>query len=238
MEGSAAVVEARRAPIQLGGMADRRFERRLAAVRRAARYLLLADMLGWVFVFTFHTYEHASAGVPDPVVNGLGYSLPILALLSLAKVVNGRVSREAIVAADAERVFALLGDPNAWVRLFGAWLGRYRGIDALETAASGGTKGRAKLTAFGLPGKMRWEMLEYQPPRRVVIFAGARWIGIPQLNLAIWSLTSTDSGVRVRLEQEYRYLGLVLASALTDRMLGWAASRNLARLKSEAERLS
>jgi len=84
---------------------------------------------------------------------------------------------------------------------------------------------------------MWWEMLEYQPPRRVVIFARTRWIGIPQLNLAIWSLASTDGGVRVRIEQEYRLLGLVLTSALSDRMLGWAAGRVLARLKTEAEGL-
>src|SRR5215472_13262391 len=56
MAGPAAVVEARRAPIQLGGIADRRFERRFVAVRRAVRYLLLANVLGWVLVFTFNTY--------------------------------------------------------------------------------------------------------------------------------------------------------------------------------------
>ncbi len=236
--GPAVVPGPRRAPIQLGGAADRRFERRLAVVRRVARYLLLADVLRWVFVFTFDSYsQHAAGGPMGPIDMALSYTLPILVVLSLVQVVNGRAGRETTVGADPERVFALLVDPYAWVRRGGTWLGRYRRIDAVETAASGGTKGRAALTALGLPGEMRWEMMEYQPPRSVVTFARTNWIGIPALHLASWSLEPTGAGVRVSLEQEWRRLGLALTNALSGRMLGQALDRTLARLKAEAERL-
>lgn len=234
----AAAEEARRAPIQLGGAADRRFERRLTTVRRIARYLLLANVLAWVFVITLDSFSRPSTSVPDLVFKVLGYTFPILALLSLVRVVTGRVSREVTIDVDPERLFALLADPYAWSRLGGTWLGRCRRIDAVESAASGGMKGRATLTALGLPGTMRWEMLVYEPPRRVMTFARTSWIGIPTLNLASWSLTPIDDNrTRVRFEQEHRNLGLVLAGALTGRMLGWAADQMLARLKKEAEGL-
>src|SRR5262249_42720996 len=76
--------------------------------------------------------------------------------------------------------------------------------------------------------------LVYQPPHRVVIFARVKWIGIPTLNLASWSLDRTEGGVRVRLEQESRSLGLGLGRALNGRLTGWAVDRVLARLKADA----
>ncbi len=96
----------------------------------------------------------------------------------------------------------------------------------METAASGGTKGRATLTALGLPGAMRWETLEYRPPRYVVILARAKWIGIPSLHLAYWSLEPIGGGVRVRLEQEWRQFGLALSNALSGRcsFTAWAGA--------------
>jgi len=133
---------ASRASLQLGGGADRRFERRLTVVRRVARYFLVADVLAGVFAITYH---NPSASIPVPTFYVLGYALPILVLFSLVRVVTLRVSREVTVDADPERVFALLVDPDAWVRLGGTWLGRYRRINAVSTVASGGTKGRATL---------------------------------------------------------------------------------------------
>jgi len=88
--------------------------------------------------------------------------------------------------------------------------------------------------ALRLPGEVNWETLVYQPPHRVVIFARVKWIGIPTLNLASWSLDRTEGGVRVRLEQESRSLGLGLGRALNGRLTGWAVDRVLARLKADA----
>ncbi len=215
--------------IRLGGAADRRFERRLAIFRRSARYLLLADVLALVFVVNL------SGGNVADAVTGLVLLLAFLVVVSLVRVDTSRVTREVTVEASSERVFALVADPQFWLRR-GGWLGRYRNINA-EPAASGGFKGQATLTAFGLPGQMRWEMLEYQPPRRVVTFARLKWLGIPSLTLAIWSLQPIDGGVRLRYEQESRSLGVSLnpARPLTHGVAGQAVERRLAQLKDEAE---
>jgi len=216
--------------IRLGGAADHRFERRLAIVRRTARYLLLADLLALVFVVNL-----SSGNVADTATGLITLGLALLVVLSLVSVVTHRVMREITVDASAERVFALVADPQRWVRR-GGWLGRYRSVDA-EPVASGGFKGTAALTALGLPGQMRWEMLEYHPPRRVVTFARARWLGIPSLTLASWSLEPTDGAVRVRYEQESRTIGLAAdpTRPLIHGLTGQAVERRLAQLKAEAE---
>lgn len=205
-------------------------------VRRVARYLLLADLLSWVFVITVESYSPQSAIGPAATVEAaLWYTLPILVVLSLVQVVTSRIRRETTVAVGAECVFGLLVDPLAWVRLSGSWLGRYRRIDGVETAASGGTKGQATLTALGLPRVMRWVTLEYRPPHSVVIFARTKWIGIPSLHLANWSLEPTGKDTRVRLDQESRNLGLIPAGVFSRRMLGRTVDRLLTRLQIEAE---
>jgi uncharacterized protein YndB with AHSA1/START domain len=148
-------------------------------------------------------------------------------------------SRKAFLAVDAsaERVFALVADPQRWVRR-GGWLGQYRSVDA-EPVASGGFKGTAAFTALGLPGQMRWEMLEYQPPRRVVTFARASWLGIPSLTLASWSLQPTGGAVRVRYEEESRSIGLAVdpTRPLIHGVAGQGVERRLAQLKAEVESL-
>lgn len=216
--------------IRLGGAADDRFERRLAIVRRSARYLLLADILVLIFVVNL-----SSGNVADTATGLLSLSFAVLVVLSLVSVNTRRVMREITVDANAERVFALVADPQRWVRK-GGWLGRYRNVDA-EPAASGGFKGRATLTALGIPGQMRWEMLEYQPPRHVVTFAQLKWLGIPSLTLASWSIQPTDGAVRVRYEHESRSLGLSLdpTRPLIHGVTGQAVERRLAQLKAEAE---
>jgi len=234
---AAAVGEARRTPIQLAGAEIRRFERRLTAFRGVARFMLLANVVAWVSAIAFDIYTHTTSSGPDAAVFVLGGTLPVLVGLSLISVVTDRVSREATLRAGPERVFALLVDPQAWVRSGGSWLGRYSRIDAVEPAASGGTKGRARLRAVGLPGEAQWEMLEYQPPRRVVTLSWGNWIGIPTIKLASWWLDPTDGSTHVRFEQECHSLGLGLGSALSGRPVGWAADRNLARLKAETEGL-
>jgi uncharacterized protein YndB with AHSA1/START domain len=232
-----AVGEARMTPIQSSGAAVRRFERRLAAFRSVARFLLLANVVAWVSAIAFDAYTHPTASGAATPVFVLGGTFPVLVGLSLIRVVTGKISREATLGADPERVFALLVDPRAWVRSGGGWLARYRSIDAVEPALSGGTKGRVRLTALGLLGEARWEMLEYQPPRRVVTFAWGKLIGIPTISLASWWLEPTDDGTHVRFEQECRNLGLGLGSELSRRTARWAADRMLVRLKAEAEGL-
>jgi uncharacterized protein YndB with AHSA1/START domain len=217
--------------IRLGGAADHRFERRLEVVRRSARYLLIADVLALVLVVNLGTGNAAEA-----VTGILVIMFAVLVVVSLVHVVTSKVKGEVTVQAGTERVFALVADPQHWLRR-GGWLGRYRNVDAVP-AASGGFKGQAELTALGLPGHMRWEMLEYQPPRHVVTFARVTWLGIPSLTMASWSLQAADGGVRVRYEQESRSLGVTPnpARPLIHGLFSQAVNRRLAQLKDEAER--
>jgi uncharacterized protein YndB with AHSA1/START domain len=216
--------------IRLGGAADQRFEGRLAVVRRSARFLLIADVLALVFVVNL-----ASGNIADRLTAILFIMFAVLVVLSMVRVVTSRLKGEVTIQVGAERIFALVADPQRWLRR-GGWLGRYRNIDAVPTA-SGGFKGEAQLTALGLPGHMRWEMLEYQPPDRVVNFARTSWLGIPSLTLASWSLQATDGGVRVRYEQESRSLGVTPnpARPLIHSLSSQAVNRRLAQLKAEAE---
>jgi uncharacterized protein YndB with AHSA1/START domain len=172
----------RRAPVKLGGTADRRFERRFALFRRVARYLLLADVLALVVVGTYNGVSRS--GTVDLVFNVLYYALPFLVVLSLLGIIDRHASSEVNISANPERVFALLVDPDAWVRHGGTWLGRYRSIERTETAASGGTKGRALTVSLGLPGEVQWEMLEYEPPG-----ASLRWLA---QNGSAWCLESAS----------------------------------------------
>jgi uncharacterized protein YndB with AHSA1/START domain len=202
-----------------------------------ARYLLLADVLALIFVVTYSGVSRS--GTVDLVFNVLYYALPFLGVLSLLGIIDRHTSSEVNIGANPERVFALLVDPDAWVRHGGTWLGRYRSIERTETAASGGTKGRALTVSLGLPGEMQWEMLEYEPPRRVVTLARSKWIGlVPAISLASYSLQSTGGGVYVRCELESRNLGLVLSRSLGSRTLARLTDRMLAQLKSEAEQPS
>jgi hypothetical protein len=227
----------RREPVKLGGAADRRFERRFVLVRRAVRFLLLSDVLALIFVVGYNSVSRF--GSADVVFNVLYFALPFFVVLSLLGIVDRRVSNEVNIGADPERAFGLLVDPYAWVRRGGSWLGRYRSIDHMETAASGGTKGRALTVSLGLPGEVRWEMLVYEPPRRVITFARSVWIGlVPGLSLASYYLQPTGSGVNVRCEQESRNLGLVLFRSQGTRTLARLTDRMLAQLKAEAEQRS
>jgi hypothetical protein len=220
--------------IRLGGAADRRFERRLTILRRTARYLLLADVIAVIFVVNL-----GSGKVADAVTGILVLLMVPLVLLSLVRIVTAKVTRDVTVRSDSERIFGLVVDPHRWIRYYSSWwLGQYRKIDAVEPASSGGTKGRATLRALGLPGHLKWEMLIFQPPRRVDIFARASWIGIPQLRLASWSLEPEDGGVKVHHEYEMRQLGLSVLSGrkVVTAMIRLVVDRGLAHLKAEAER--
>ena len=229
--------EQRRAPIQLGGAADRRFEHRFVIFRRVARYLLLADLLAFVFLSTFSGLDHSLGATARLVLILLGDSFLILVIPSLLSIATARVVREATISASPESVFALLVDPEAWVRRGGTWAGRYRSIDSVAQAASGGTKGRATLTALGFRGEMQWEMLEYRPPNRVVIFGRTKLLGIPTLNLAIWSLEQKEGQTHIRIEQEHRALGLIgLSGAAVSRVLGRGIDRQLADLPGEVDK--
>jgi uncharacterized protein YndB with AHSA1/START domain len=202
-----------------------------------ARYLLLADVLALIFVVTYNGVSRS--GTVDLVFNVLYYALPFLVVLSLLGIIDRHASSEVNIGANPERVFALLVDPDAWARYGGTWLGRYRSIERTEIAGSGGTKGRALTVSLGLPGEVQWEMLEYEPPRRVVTLARSKWIGlVPAISLASYSLQSTGGGVYVRCELESRNLGLVLSRSLGSRTLARLTDQMLAQLKSEAEQPS
>jgi hypothetical protein len=165
--------------IRLGGAADLRFERRLMILRRAARYLVVANVITVSLVVNLGSGDVAGA------VTGYLILLEVpLVLLSLVRIVTAKVTRDVTIRSDPDRIFGLLVDPQNWIRIFSSWAGRYRAVDAVERAPSGATKGRAAITALGLPGHLVWEMIIFDPPRRVDIFARSKWLGIPQLNLA------------------------------------------------------
>src|SRR5205807_9446945 len=98
---------------------------------------------------------------------------PVLVILSLMRIAYVQTDNETLVAADPERVFAVLTDParrppNRIGRV------RYRGTPLVEHLPTGGTKGRARMTSpLGVPGKLTWETLEYEPPKHVATFARA-----------------------------------------------------------------
>lgn len=239
--GPAALREPRPAPIQLGGVAGRRTERRVVVVRRLARYALLAD-LGAALFLSFWDYYHQRNFDNDPLTRVfLGYPCAGLLLLSLLTVTTSSVSRVMFVNADARGVFALITDPRGWVRQGGSWRGRYRIMDSIEHLASGGTKGHATFSAWGLPGEMTWETLKCDPPRLLVTLTRSRWVvGRSRLRLATSSLESADGGVRVRYRYEFRSLGLAFNKSFSTTrveaaMVGRVLSRALRQLKAKAE---
>ena len=212
-----------------------RFGRHPSTILRLIRYLLLADVLVAIVLFLWDSSTRAF--ILGPLAYQVLFAVPVapLLVLMLVCVVGTSTSREVFVNVAPERFFALITDPQTSMR-HGTFSVRYRGVEEIEPTASGGTKGRFRLSSFGLPAEVTWEMLEYEPPRRVVSLHRTIWIGITIVtSLTNWSLAPTDGGTRVDYESESRRFDLWPTSAFNRTRLSRATDRALALLKAQAE---
>jgi uncharacterized protein YndB with AHSA1/START domain len=136
----------------------------------------------------------------------------------------------AFIAAAPEHVFAVLSDPNA----YGDWVvGSHSIRDADASWPSVGSRFHHRVGVGPLTVADHTEVLEVDPPRRLVLRARAR----PLANACVeLRLTAVDGGTEVTMLETaadtYSRLGL---NRLTDPLLRWRNRIALTRLRRIAE---
>lgn len=141
-----------------------------------------------------------------------------------------RVERSALIAVPPGVAFAYVADPSNALR----WMHGFSRFDPVEPGRSGvGARVTATGSIFGIPLTTTLEIVEFDPPRRLVSRTTGRL-----KSCSVWEFAPAEGGTRVTFTGDYDVPGGLLrlmGGPLVERELEKNAETSLTNLKQRLE---